>query len=154
MKKVYLSKEKLGNLQKELEELRTVRRKEIADDLKYAKSLGDLSENAEYQEARTAQAIMESRIMNLEGMLKNVEIVASHHSETVEVGSTVDVSKENDKASKKTYEIVGSEEADTELGKISNESPLGQAMMGKKKGDAFKFETPSGKVSYTILDIK
>lgn len=149
-----MSKEKLKELERELEELRTVKRKEIAEDLKYAKSLGDLSENAEYHEARNSQAIMESRIIELENMIKNAEIVVPHHSEAVEIGSVVTVLKENNQKSKNTYEIVGSGEADTAAGKISNESPLGQAMMGRKKGEEFEFETPGGKVSYTVLDVE
>jgi transcription elongation factor GreA len=154
MDKIYMSKEKLKELERELEELRTVKRKEIAEDLKYAKSLGDLSENAEYHEARNSQAIMESRIIELENMIKNAEIVVPHHSEAVEIGSVVTVLKENNQKSKNTYEIVGSGEADTAAGKISNESPLGQAMMGRKKGEEFEFETPGGKVSYTVLDVE
>lgn len=151
---VYLSEEKLKELKLELQELKTVNRKEIAEALKFAKSLGDLSENSEYHEARDEQAKVESRIQRVEEILKNAVIVSAHKSDVVELGSTVIVYKENDENSKKTYSIVGSEEADTASGRISNQSPLGQAMMGKKKGDTFKFETPSGKVTYTILDIK
>lgn len=150
--KNYLTKEKLEALKAELLELKSVKRKEINDDLKYAKSLGDLSENAEYHEARDAQAIMESRIAYLENLIKNSEIVTAHHSDVVEVGSTVVVEKNG--GDKRTLHMVGSEEADMATGKISNVSPLGEALMGKVEGDSFEFETPSGKVKYTIIDIK
>jgi transcription elongation factor GreA len=150
--KNYLTKEKLEALKNELLELKSVKRKEINDDLKYAKSLGDLSENAEYHEARDAQAVMESRIAYLENLVKNSEIVSAHHSDVVEVGSTVVVEKNG--GDKRTLDIVGSEEADMATGKISNVSPLGEALMGKVEGDSFEFETPSGKVKYTIIDIK
>lgn len=151
--KEYLSKEKFNLLKNELEELKTVKRKEIAEELEFAKGLGDLSENAEYHEAREAQAALEDRIMQLESILANAEIVAAHHSNQVEVGSVVHVKKAGEK-SERTYTIVGSEEADTAAGKISFKSPLGQALLGKKKGEEFKFKTPAGEASYTVLSIE
>ncbi len=150
--KEYLSKEKFEQLTTELETLKTKKRKEIADELEFAKSLGDLSENAEYHEAREAQATLEDRISQLESILANAEIVAAHHSDIVEVGSTVTVLKTGDKT-KHSYSIVGSEEADTASGKISFKSPLGQALLGKKKGEEFKFKTPKGEVKYTVVSI-
>lgn len=151
--KEYLSKEKFKLLTTELEELKTVKRKQIAEELEFAKSLGDLSENAEYHEAREAQAALEDRILQLEGILANAEIVAAHHSNQVEVGSIVHVKKTGDKA-EKVYTIVGSEEADTKTGKISFKSPLGQALLGKKKGEEFKFKTPAGEAKYTVVSIE
>ncbi|MBU3668595.1 MAG: transcription elongation factor GreA [Candidatus Taylorbacteria bacterium] len=151
--KEYLSKEKFEQLKAELEDLKTNKRKEIADKLEYAKGLGDLSENAEYHEAREAQAALEDRISQLETILPNVEIVATHHSNVVEIGSVVHVQKSTEKA-KHTYTIVGSEEADTQAGKISFKSPLGQALLGKKKGEEFKFKTPKGEVKYTVTSIE
>jgi len=151
--KEYLTKEKFDALTTELSELKTVGRKAIAENLEYAKSLGDLSENAEYQEARESQANIEERIIKIEAILKEAVIMKAHHTDTVEVGSTVWVRK--GKESEKTkYQVVGSEEADTRAGKISNRSPLGVAMMGKKKGESFAFATPKGEVQYTVVEIE
>ncbi len=149
----YLTKEKFGELEQELATLKTSRRKEIAEALEYAKSLGDLSENQEYQEARDSQAVLEDRINHLEQVLKTAAIVSSQNSNTVVVGSTVTLEKSQDK-SRKAYTIVGSEEANAALGKISTKSPLGVGALGKGKGDSFSFETPSGTMSYKIIDIK
>jgi len=140
--KTYLSKEKHEELKKELDFLKGDGRKKIAEQLKVAKSFGDLSENAEYHEARNEQGKMESRIIQLEELLKDVEIVKHHKSDVVEVGTSVTVLKDKET---KTFEIVGSEEADMASGKISLGSPLGKSMMGKKKGEEFEFEAPSGK---------
>ena len=153
MEAEYLTREKFTELEKELEFLRTVKRKEVAEALEYAKSLGDLSENQEYQEARDNQAVLEDRIKRLEQILKYASIVSSTGSNTVSVGSVVTLEKEIDR-SKKSYTIVGSEEADAAAGKISIRSPLGIAAMDKKKGDSFSFDTPAGKMTYKIIDIK
>jgi transcription elongation factor GreA len=149
----YLTKEKYDELKKELDFLKTTRRKEIAENLEYAKSLGDLSENAEYQEARELQAGIEDRINKLEVTLQSASIVSERHAETVGVGSTVIVRKSDDKETKK-FHIVGSEEANTTLGKISNRSPLGEALLSKKKGDSFTITTPKGKVEYAIISVE
>lgn len=151
--KEYLSKEKFASLTTELEQLKSKKRKEIADELEFAKSLGDLSENAEYHEAREAQAALEDRISQIESILANAEIVATHHSSIVEVGSIVHVQKQGDKT-KRTYTIVGSEETDTAAGKISFKSPLGSALLGKKKGEEFTFKTPAGEAKYTVTSIE
>ncbi len=151
--KEYLSKEKFQELKLELETLKTKKRKEIAEELEFAKSLGDLSENAEYHEARESQAALEDRISQLESILANAEIVSAHHTNQVEVGSIVHVKKTGDKA-EKVYTIVGSEEADMSVGKISFKSPLGQALLGKKKGEEFKFKTPVGEAKYIIASIE
>lgn len=149
----YLTKEKFKELEKELAHLKTVKRKDIADALEYAKSLGDFSENQEYQEARDSQAVLEDRISRLEHILKSASIVSSQSSSVVSIGSVITVEKDSDK-SRKSYSIVGSEEADAAKGFISTRSPLGQGAMGKLKGDSFSFETPSGMMSYKIIDIK
>jgi len=151
--KTYLSKEKHKELTEELNFLKTERRKELADRLEDAKALGDLSENAEYHAAREDQANSEKRIVELEVMLKNAEVVEKHHSDVVEVGASVVVKKEGG-SEKKTFEIVGSEDADTSAGKISNVSPLGQALLGGKKGDTVSFQSPAGKVEYKIIEIE
>jgi len=150
--KTYLSKEKYKELSEELGSLKTTKRKEVAEKLEYAKSLGDLSENAEYHEAREEQAKVEARIMGLDTILQSAEVVEKHHSEEVEIGSGVTVQKKG--GEKVTYQIVGSEEVDTASGKISNASPLGEALMGKKKGEKTVFESPVGSVEYKIVDIE
>jgi transcription elongation factor GreA len=149
----YLSKEKYKELENELDFLTTTRRKEIADKLEYAKSLGDLSENAEYQEAREDQANTERRILEIEITLKNASVIKKHHSDKIEVGSSVVVQKEGE-SNKTKYQIVGSEEADMSLGKISNVSPLGEVLVGKKVGEDVFFESPSGKMKYKIINIE
>jgi len=149
----YLTKEKFKELEKELENLKTVKRKEVADVLEYAKSLGDFSENQEYQEARDNQAILEDRVSRLEAILKSAKIVSSKSTDVVFIGSVVTVEKEGEK-SRKSYIMVGSEEADAANGKISMYSPLGLAIMGKMKGEIFSFQTPNGMMSYKIIDIK
>lgn len=147
----YLTKEKFEEFTKELALLKGTRRKEVAESLEYAKSLGDLSENAEYHEARDIQATVEDRIAKLEALLKNAQIVSGDHSGAVTVGSVVSVEKDGKKT---TYFIVGSEEADVAGNKISIKSPFGQAIFGKKKGEKFSFQAPVGEITYTISDIK
>lgn len=149
----YLTQEKYDEFVKELEFLKKVRRKEVAESLEYAKSMGDLSENAEYHEARDMQATIEDRIAHLESLLKTAKIVSSHPTDSVAVGSTVTVKKENG-GEEKTYTIVGAEEADVSTGKISVVSPFGQAVINKKKGEKFTFNAPSGPVSYKVVEIK
>ena len=148
-----MTKEKFAELEKELEYLKTIKRKEVAESLEYAKSLGDLSENQEYQEARDAQAVLEDRIGRLEMILKSASIVSATQSSVVGVGSMITVERASDKT-KRSFTIVGSEEANAAEGKISNRSPFGLGAMGKSKGDSFSFETPSGMMSYKIIDIK
>ncbi len=151
--KNYLSQEKYDELKKELDFLTSEKRREIAEQLEYARSLGDLSENAEYHEARQMQGEIESRIRYLSGVLKNAEIVTHHKGDTVAVGSAVTLERKDD-GEKYTYNIVGSEEANTAERRISLNSPLGQGMMGKKKGDSFVFTAPTGKkIEYKILKI-
>ena len=153
MEKEYLTQEKYNELQAELHDLKTVKRKEVAEHLEYARSLGDLSENAEYHEARDDQAKTEARILQLETILKNAEIVKHVSGDTVEVGSKVTVQKEGDSV-KSEFILVGSEEANITLGKISHHSPLGAALFGKKKGESFEFQSPRGTVKYKIVDVK
>lgn len=149
----YLTKEKFEEFKKELEHLKTIKRKEVAEALEYAKSLGDFSENQEYQEARDSQAVLEDRIGRLEVILKSAKIISTQSANVVAVGSVITVEKEKDKA-KKSYTMVGSEEANAAQGKISIRSPLGMAAMGKSRGETFSFDTPNGMMSYKILDIK
>jgi transcription elongation factor GreA len=153
MTEEFISQEKFEELTKELEELRTTRRREVAEQLEYARSLGDLSENAEYQEAREMQGAVEERIQKLEAILKNAKIVRNSKSDTVGMGSQVSVQKLGSDE-KHNYHIVGAEEADLFAGKISYHSPLGAALMGKKKGDEFSFHTPKGTQKYKILKVE
>jgi len=145
-----VSQEKFDEMVAELENLKTVRRTEIAKNLEYARSLGDLSENAEYQEARELQAATEERIRKLEELVKRAKIVTDgKKKDIVGFGSKVAI-KRDGTAEPHEYTIVGSEEADMRERKLSHVSPLGAALMGKKKGETFTFETPSGKQTYTI----
>jgi transcription elongation factor GreA len=147
-----LTQEKFDELKTELERLTTVSRKEIAESLEYARSLGDLSENAEYQAARELQAATEERIRRLEHIVKSATIVSERKKGTVGFGSQVTIKKKGDPV-EHAYTIVGSEEADMREKKISHLSPLGEAMMGKKKGDSFTFSTPAGRQEYTVIEI-
>ena len=149
----YLTSEKHGELKKELEYLKTEKRKEVAEHLEYAKRLGDLSENAEYHQAREEQAEVEDRIRRLDDLLKNAVIAKAGGSDTVIIGSTVHLQKSGDNKSL-ICTIVGSEEADTATGKISNQSPLGSSLLGHQKGDTVKVNTPKGMAQYKIELVK
>lgn len=150
----YLTQEKYNELKAELDTLVHVRRKEVAEHLEYAKSLGDLSENAEYHEARDMQANIEDRIAKIEMILKSAVIMSvKHDTNAVTLGSVVTVQKESG-GDPKTYTLVGSEESDMSAGKISIKSPLGQSLLGKKKKDTFSVNAPSGVIAYRVLDIK
>jgi transcription elongation factor GreA len=149
----YLSREKFDELTKELEHMKTVRRREIAEQLEYARSLGDLSENAEYEEARNLQAATEDRIRQIEEQLARARIIEHTKGGTVSLGSIVTIQKVGEKE-ELTYEVVGSAEANMQEHKISHLSPLGSALMGKKKGDSFAFNTPKGAQKYKIVAVK
>lgn len=149
----YISEEKKKDLIKELETLKTVRRKEILEALDYAKSLGDLSENAEYHQAREDQGKLEDRINQIEYMLNSAVIIKKHKGDKVEIGTTVIVKKDGSK-NEIEYHLVGVEEADMATNKISNRSPLGAALFGKSKGDVVSMNTPKGLVKYTIVAIQ
>lgn len=151
----YLTKDKFDELNAELKNLKTVKRKEVAESLDYARGLGDLSENAEYHEARELQANIEDRIAKLESMLKNATIMSEtpNHGEYVHIGSAVTVEKKGDKEPKK-FRIVGSEETDMVQGKLSNRSPLGAAILGKKVGESFTFNSPLGTMTYKVIKVE
>ncbi len=149
-KQTVVSQEKFDEMVKELDHLKTVRRTEIAQNLEYARALGDLSENAEYQEARDLQAATEERIKKLEDLVKNTTIMTDgKNKDEVGFNSKVSIRREGS-TDIHEYTMVGSEEADMRVKKLSHVSPLGNALMGKKKGNTFTFETPSGKQTYTI----
>lgn len=148
----YITEEKKKALEKELKELKGPKRKEILENLEYAKSLGDLSENAEYHQTREDQGKLEERIKRIEKILQDSQVVSGGGGEEIEIGSKVIV-KKNGENEERTYQIVGSEEADMSLGKISNRSPFGEALFGKKKGDSVTFKTPNGEVNYKIINV-
>ena len=144
-KKVVVTASGLKALEEELEMLKTVRRSEISEKIRVARGYGDLSENSEYDEAKNEQAIVEARIADLEVMLKNVVILDENElvKDTVSLGSTVKVYDE-EFDEELEYVIVGSTEADLDLGKISDESPVGKALMGKKVGEVAEAILPTG----------
>lgn len=154
-KQVILTDEGLRNYEEELEFLKTVKRKEIAEKLKEARAQGDLSENAEYDAAKDEQGINESRIQELEAMLKNVKVIDSSEltNEMVHVGSKIKV-HDYDFDEDVDYQIVGASEADPFNGKLSDESPVGMALLGHAIGDVVEVETPSGEVKLEILEIR
>jgi transcription elongation factor GreA len=152
MAQYYLTKIRLEELQKELEELKTKKRLEVSERLKRAKEFGDLSENSEYSEAKEEQAQVEGRIFELEEIVKNASIIKkSTEKGEVSIGSTVRASKGGKEL---IYQIVGSNETKPEEGRISNESPLGQAFLGKKVGETADVMAPGGKISYKIIAIE
>jgi len=147
--KEYLTKTKQKELVTELNQLKTVERKAIAEKLDYARGLGDLSENAEYHDARDQQSDLETKIEHIENILNIAEIVTVKKSDTIILGSKVTIQKSGGNADI-NYELVGSAEADMLAQKLSHESPLGQAMLGKAVGDAISLETPNGTLKYKI----
>jgi transcription elongation factor GreA len=149
----YITEEKRNALQAELKDLKGPKRKEILENLEYAKSLGDLSENAEYHQTREEQGKLEERIAKIEQILQFSETAKGGGGDTIEIGSKVVVQKNGTKE-EKIYVIVGSEEADMAKGKISNHSPVGVALFGRKKGDEVSFRTPNGSViNYKIINV-
>ncbi|MBR3935655.1 MAG: transcription elongation factor GreA [Oscillospiraceae bacterium] len=154
-KKVVVTVSGLKALEEELEQLKTVRRKEVSEKIRVARSYGDLSENSEYDEAKNEQAIVEARIADLEVMLKNVVILDENElgTDTVSLGATVKVYDEEFEEELE-YVIVGSTEADIDLGKISDESPVGKALIGKKIGEVAEAVLPSGDTAkFRVLSI-
>ncbi|WP_050697074.1 transcription elongation factor GreA [Anaeromassilibacillus senegalensis] len=157
-KPVVLTQEGLEKLENELEELKSVKRKEIAEKIKVALSFGDLSENSEYDEAKNEQAIMEARIADIEVTLKNVKVIDESElsNESIHVGSKVEVRVNNPrtgKANVMNYKIVGSNEADPLNGNISDESAVGKALLDRKIGDKVEVEVPAGVMEYEVLTI-
>ena len=153
-KEIVISRSGLTALEQELEELKTVRRKDVAEKIKTARGFGDLSENSEYDEAKNEQAFIESRIAQLEAMLKNVRVIDNEdlNLDAVSVGSHVKIEDEDGDVDE--YDIVGSTEADPVNGKISDESPVGAGLLGKKVGETAEIQLPNGATCvYKILEI-
>ncbi|HTD48552.1 MAG TPA: transcription elongation factor GreA [bacterium] len=153
-KETILTPEGLRKLEEELEFLKTVKRKEVAERIKQSKEFGDLMENSEYEDAKNEQAFIEGRILTLEGMLRNAKVINDHEvrSDVVTVGSTVHLADEA--GEELTYTIVGSPEADPRRDRISNESPVGRALLGKRRGETVTVKAPAGTIRYTIRAIK
>ena len=151
-KELYLTQEGLDELKKELDELILVKRPEVINALKDARAQGDLSENAEYDAARTEQAIIESRVKELEAMLERAVIITKVDTDVVSIGTKVTLEYVDDDE-KEEYSIVGSSEADPFTNKISNESPIAKAIMGLKVGSIVSVDSPNGKYDVKILAI-
>jgi len=150
-KPTYLSKDGLDKLRTELDEMTSVKRPEVAQRIHDAKEHGDLSENAEYEDAKNEQAFVEGRIQTLQALIKNATIIDEHHStDHVQIGSTVKVASDDGEES---FTIVGSTEARPTEGRISNESPVGRALLGKKKGEKVVVKVPAGDFTYKVVSI-
>ena len=151
-KKVYLTQEGVEELQKQLDELKNVKRPEVIIALKEARALGDLSENAEYDAARTEQALVEGKIAEIEAMLENVEVIKEKNTESVDIGTNVKLKYVDDNETD-IYTICGSKEVDPFNNKISNESPIAQAIMHHRVGDVVTVASPNGQYNVEILEI-
>lgn len=149
---IYLTPEGEAKLKTELAELTGHKREELAQRLRSAIQMGDLSENADYHKAKEDQAFLEGRIQEIEGVLRTAIIVEKTHSDKVMVGSFVTIQEED--FPPETYHVVGAKEADPRNGKISNESPIGKALMDHKAGDTVETETPDGKIAFKILKVE
>jgi transcription elongation factor GreA len=153
-KEVLLTQEGFTKLENELENLKTVKRREVAERIKQAIEFGDISENSEYEDAKNEQAFIEGRILTLEKMLRNARIIEyeQNDSDVVNIGAKISL-KDMEYGDEFKYTIVGSAEADPNNNKISFESPVGKAILGKKLGDVVEVNVPAGKVKYKILSV-
>lgn len=152
-KKIILTHEGLEKLEQELQDLKVVRRKDVASKIKEARGQGDLSENAEYDAAKEEQAEIESRIVTIENMLRNAEVIGSENTtDIISIGNKIKLF-DNEFQEEIEYTLVGSAEADPFNGKISNESPIGSAIIGHKVGDTIEVDAPDGIISFKILEI-
>lgn len=153
-KPVFLTAEGRTKIETELEYMRTVRRREVADRIHSAKDQGDITDNAEYEDAKNEQAFVEGRILELESKLRNAVLIANtaNGSGTVQLGSTVTIKDHDGEESR--YTIVGSAEAKPAQGRISNESPVGRSLLGRRVGDEVPVRTPGGIVNYTIIAVE
>ena len=154
-KEYKLSAERLAELKEELNYLKTVREREVADQIKEARSFGDLSENSEYDEAKNEQGKLYSRIAEIENILANHVVIEEHKEDhdTVRLGSKITV-LDVEFQEKETYQVVGSQEADPMNGRISEESPFGKALLGKAVGEDVVVEAPAGTIHYQVIDIR
>lgn len=151
-KEIYLTSQGLEEMKKELEYLKMERRPEVIEQLKEARALGDLSENAEYDAARSAQAEVEQKITELEVMIENAVVISDVATDKVSIGNTIKIKYVDDDESEE-YTIVGSKEADPFSNKISNESPIAKAVLNRKVGEKVSVDSPNGKYDIEILEI-
>lgn len=152
MQKTLITKEGLEKMQKELEDLRTTKRAEVAQRMKEAIAMGDLSENSEYDEAKNAQAFLEGRIVQLEQQIRTAQIIVKGKKNRIDVGSTVTI-EDMEEYVKETVTIVGSAESNPFEGRISNESPVGRALVGAKAGDIVEADAPNSVIKYKVISI-
>lgn len=152
MQKTLITKEGLEKMQKELEDLRTTKRAEVAQRLKEAIAMGDLSENSEYDEAKNAQAFLEGRIVQLEQQIRTAQIIVKGKKNRIDVGSTVTI-EDMEEYVKEAVTIVGSAESNPFEGRISNESPVGRALVGAKAGDIVEADAPNSVIKYKVISI-
>lgn len=152
MQKTLITKEGVEKMQKELEDLRTTKRAEVAQRLKEAIAMGDLSENSEYDEAKNAQAFLEGRIVQLEQQIRTAQIIVKGKKNRIDVGSTVTI-EDMEEYVKETVTIVGSAESNPFEGRISNESPVGRALVGAKAGDIVEADAPNSVIKYKVISI-
>ena len=152
MQKTLITKEGLEKMQKELEDLRTTKRAEVAQRLKEAIAMGDLSENSEYDEAKNAQAFLEGRIVQLEQQIRTAQIIVKGKKNRIDVDSTVTI-EDMEEYVKETVTIVGSAESNPFEGRISNESPVGRALVGAKAGDIVEADAPNSVIKYKVISI-
>ena len=152
MQKTLITKEGLEKMQKELEDLRTTKRAEVAQRLKEAIAMGDLSENSEYDEAKNAQAFLEGRIVQLEQQIRTAQIIVKGKKNRIDVGSTFTI-EDMEEHVKETVTIVGSAESNPFEGRISNESPVGRALVGAKAGDIVEADAPNSVIKYKVISI-
>ena len=153
MQRTLVTREGLEKMQKELDELRSTKRAEIAQRLKAAIAMGDLSENSEYDEAKNAQAFLEGRILQLEQQIRTAQVIEKVAKDRVDVGSTVLIEDMEEHLQEKVT-IVGSTESNPFEGRISNESPVGRALKGAKAGDTVEAEAPNGVLKYKVISIE
>lgn len=153
MQRTLVTREGLEKMQKELDELRSTKRAEIAQRLKAAIAMGDLSENSEYDEAKNAQAFLEGRILQLEQQIRTAQVIEKVAKDRVDVGSTVLI-EDMEEHLQENVTIVGSTESNPFEGRISNESPVGRALMGAKAGDTVEAEAPNGVLKYKVISIE
>jgi transcription elongation factor GreA len=152
---VLLTKKGFKKLEEELQELRTTRRAEVAEQIREAQELGMAQIDGQYEDAKNQQAFLEGRILEIEGLLEAAELIderAARGSKEIRVGSTVSLKTKSGKT--QTYQLVGPTEADPTAGRISHESPVGQALIGKKRGDKVQVAAPAGKVEMTVTSVK
>lgn len=153
MQRTLVTREGLEKMQKELDDLRSTKRAEIAQRLKAAIAMGDLSENSEYDEAKNAQAFLEGRILQLEQQIRTAQVIEKGTKDRMDVGSTVLIEDMEEHLQEKVT-IVGSTESNPFEGRISNESPVGRALMGAKAGDTVEAEAPNGVLKYKVISIE